>query len=158
MNRANLRRFGRIATLATVAALAGGLTASPAAADQIGLTDGRVYEGRVVHVDVDGVRIDWPEGWVHVRGSNTEPIMRVSAERDAQLIVIGTIIGINSFLVLFFLKTEAGLSIRALGEDSELAEVFGMSPREIKYIIFVGKVIIKWFWELSNLRGILIHS
>jgi phosphomannomutase len=30
--------------------------------------------------DVDGIRIDWPEGWVHVRGSNTEPIMRVFAE------------------------------------------------------------------------------
>ena len=30
--------------------------------------------------DADGVRIDWPEGWVHVRGSNTEPIMRVIAE------------------------------------------------------------------------------
>ncbi len=31
---------------------------------------------------VDGVRIDWPEGWVHVRGSNTEPIMRVIGEAD----------------------------------------------------------------------------
>jgi phosphomannomutase len=30
--------------------------------------------------DVDGVRIDWPEGWVHVRGSNTEPIVRIIAE------------------------------------------------------------------------------
>ncbi|NOX58875.1 MAG: phosphoglucosamine mutase [Planctomycetes bacterium] len=29
---------------------------------------------------IDGVRIDWPEGWVHVRGSNTEPIMRVIGE------------------------------------------------------------------------------
>ena len=28
----------------------------------------------------DGVRVDWPEGWVHVRSSNTEPIMRVFAE------------------------------------------------------------------------------
>jgi phosphomannomutase len=28
----------------------------------------------------DGVRIDWPEGWVHVRPSNTEPIARVIAE------------------------------------------------------------------------------
>lgn len=28
----------------------------------------------------DGVRIDWPEGWVHVRASNTEPVMRVIAE------------------------------------------------------------------------------
>ncbi len=30
--------------------------------------------------DADGIRIDWPEGWVHVRGSNTEPIMRIIAE------------------------------------------------------------------------------
>jgi phosphomannomutase len=28
----------------------------------------------------DGVRIDWPGGWVHVRQSNTEPIARVIAE------------------------------------------------------------------------------
>lgn len=28
----------------------------------------------------DGVRIDFPEGWVHLRGSNTEPIMRLIAE------------------------------------------------------------------------------
>lgn len=28
----------------------------------------------------DGVRIDFPEGWVHLRLSNTEPIMRVIAE------------------------------------------------------------------------------
>ncbi len=32
--------------------------------------------------DADGVRVDWPEGWVHVRGSNTEPILRVIAEAD----------------------------------------------------------------------------
>lgn len=30
--------------------------------------------------DIDGLRIDWPEGWVHVRGSNTEPIIRIIAE------------------------------------------------------------------------------
>lgn len=28
----------------------------------------------------DGVRIDWSDGWVHARPSNTEPIMRVIAE------------------------------------------------------------------------------
>lgn len=28
----------------------------------------------------DGLRIDWPDGWVHVRPSNTEPIARVIAE------------------------------------------------------------------------------
>jgi phosphomannomutase len=32
-------------------------------------------------VDVqDGIRIDWPQAWVHVRPSNTEPIMRIIAE------------------------------------------------------------------------------
>jgi len=30
--------------------------------------------------DIDGIRIDWPRGWVHVRGSNTEPVMRLIAE------------------------------------------------------------------------------
>lgn len=29
---------------------------------------------------VDGVRVDWPDGWVHVRASNTEPIFRLIAE------------------------------------------------------------------------------
>lgn len=34
--------------------------------------------------DADGIRIDWPAGWVHVRASNTEPAYRVIAEaRDA---------------------------------------------------------------------------
>ncbi len=33
---------------------------------------------------IDGVRIDWPEGWVHVRASNTEPIMRVIGESADQ--------------------------------------------------------------------------
>jgi phosphomannomutase len=28
----------------------------------------------------DGIRIDWADGWVHARSSNTEPIMRVIAE------------------------------------------------------------------------------
>lgn len=28
----------------------------------------------------DGIRIDWPDGWVHARASNTEPIMRIIGE------------------------------------------------------------------------------
>src|SRR5690606_14098926 len=28
----------------------------------------------------DGVRIDWPHRWLHVRSSNTEPIVRLIAE------------------------------------------------------------------------------
>jgi phosphomannomutase len=29
---------------------------------------------------LDGLRLDWPNRWVHVRPSNTEPIVRVIAE------------------------------------------------------------------------------
>ncbi len=28
----------------------------------------------------DGIRIDYPEYWVHLRKSNTEPIIRIIAE------------------------------------------------------------------------------
>lgn len=34
---------------------------------------------------VDGVKIIWPEGWVHVRPSNTEPIVRIIAEARTTL-------------------------------------------------------------------------
>jgi phosphomannomutase len=35
--------------------------------------------------DADGLRVDLPEGWIGVRASNTEPIMRIFAEaRDAR--------------------------------------------------------------------------
>lgn len=30
--------------------------------------------------DIDGIKIDWPESWVHLRASNTEPIIRIYAE------------------------------------------------------------------------------
>ena len=44
---------------------------------------------------IDGVKIDFEEGWVHLRKSNTEPIIRIysegkteaEAERYAQLIL-----------------------------------------------------------------------
>ena len=30
--------------------------------------------------DIDGVKIDFPDKWVHLRKSNTEPIIRVYSE------------------------------------------------------------------------------
>ena len=30
----------------------------------------------------DGYRFDFSDGWIHLRGSNTEPIMRIIAEAD----------------------------------------------------------------------------
>ena len=36
--------------------------------------------------DIDGVKIDFNEGWVHLRKSNTEPIIRVYSEaKDEEL-------------------------------------------------------------------------
>jgi len=54
----------------------GGRDAIPAILDRVKQSlrrDGRVSE-------VDGVRIDFAEGWVHLRPSNTEPIVRLIAE------------------------------------------------------------------------------
>jgi phosphomannomutase len=33
---------------------------------------------------IDGVKIDFSEGWVHMRKSNTEPIIRVYSEASSQ--------------------------------------------------------------------------
>jgi phosphomannomutase len=35
--------------------------------------------------DVDGVRVDFNDGWVHLRPSNTEPILRLIAEADSEI-------------------------------------------------------------------------
>ena len=37
------------------------------------------YAGQKIN-DIDGVRVDFEDGWVHVRGSNTEPIIRIIGE------------------------------------------------------------------------------
>ena len=33
---------------------------------------------------IDGVKIDFPDKWVHLRKSNTEPIIRVYSEATTQ--------------------------------------------------------------------------
>lgn len=38
------------------------------------------HYGNYPILTIDGVKIDFPDGWVHLRTSNTEPIMRVYAE------------------------------------------------------------------------------
>jgi phosphomannomutase len=42
----------------------------------------RAYEGRGAQLE-DGVRLEWDDAWIHVRASNTEPILRVIAEAEA---------------------------------------------------------------------------
>ena len=41
------------------------------------------YENEEI-TDIDGVKIDFPDGWVHLRKSNTEPIIRVYAEAHTE--------------------------------------------------------------------------
>jgi phosphomannomutase len=33
--------------------------------------------------DIDGVKIDFPDCWVHLRKSNTEPIIRIYSEASS---------------------------------------------------------------------------
>jgi len=37
------------------------------------------YAGEKI-TDIDGVKVDWDDSWVHLRASNTEPIIRIYAE------------------------------------------------------------------------------
>ena len=55
----------------------------PAGADRdVAAAVRKAFESRpgAAFNDVDGLRVDLPAGWVCVRASNTEPIMRISAE------------------------------------------------------------------------------
>ena len=59
---------------------------SPGAAAQVAAETHKAFTSRAdaQFNTIDGLRIDLPEGWVSVRASNTEPIMRIMAEaRDA---------------------------------------------------------------------------
>ena len=40
----------------------------------------KVYEGRGTLDLRDGLKVDFPDHWIHVRPSNTEPVIRVLAE------------------------------------------------------------------------------
>ncbi|UBM61826.1 phosphoglucosamine mutase [Candidatus Sulfidibacterium hydrothermale] len=39
----------------------------------------KIYTGFPI-IDIDGLKIEFPDGWVHLRTSNTEPILRIYAE------------------------------------------------------------------------------
>ena len=43
----------------------------------------RRYEGEKI-TDIDGVKIDFADKWVHMRKSNTEPVIRIYAEAKSQ--------------------------------------------------------------------------
>jgi phosphomannomutase len=47
---------------------------------------GRIMDhfGSNVASTEDGIYLQWPDSWAHVRASNTEPIMRVIVEAPSQ--------------------------------------------------------------------------
>jgi phosphomannomutase len=47
---------------------------------------------------LDGLRLDWPDRWVHVRPSNTEPIVRVIAEAPKSADAAGLCREVGRFL------------------------------------------------------------
>ena len=46
----------------------------------------------------DGLRLDWPDRWLHVRGSNTEPVVRIIAEAPTKAEARETINEVRSFV------------------------------------------------------------
>jgi len=48
-------------------------------ADQLLASFGEAYAGQNIST-IDGIKVDMPEGWVHLRRSNTEPVIRLYAE------------------------------------------------------------------------------
>jgi phosphomannomutase len=43
-----------------------------------------LYTGKAAINDIDGVKLDFEDRWVHLRKSNTEPIIRVYSEAPTQ--------------------------------------------------------------------------
>jgi phosphomannomutase len=70
-----LPRFSMVKESYPLAASGGGATAISALWDRISAGYPEATVDRR-----DGLRLEWPERWVHVRASNTEPIVRVIAE------------------------------------------------------------------------------
>ncbi len=56
---------------------------------------------------------------------------------DAQLLIIGFAAALALALFAFFRHTRLGIAIRAMGNDSELAEVVGMPARRLRHISFI---------------------
>ena len=50
---------------------------------------------------IDGVKIDFSDGWVHIRKSNTEPIIRIYAEAKTEQRLDQLVKGINDIVKHF---------------------------------------------------------
>jgi phosphomannomutase len=46
----------------------------------------------------DGIKVIWPDKWLHVRGSNTEPILRIIAEARTEQEAMALVSGVTEYL------------------------------------------------------------
>jgi len=46
---------------------------------------------------IDGVKLDFTQGWVHLRRSNTEPIVRVYGEGENEAVITGLIEEVKAY-------------------------------------------------------------
>ncbi len=74
---AELPRYAMVKRTLDLSAV-GGIAAVPGLLRKV--ADAHAAQAAASVSELDGVRIDVPEGWVHFRASNTEPIMRIIAE------------------------------------------------------------------------------
>ncbi len=51
--------------------------------------------------DIDGVKIDWSDSWVHLRASNTEPIIRIYAEARSLQVAIDKVAEIKEKILAY---------------------------------------------------------
>ncbi|MDR2469223.1 MAG: phosphoglucosamine mutase [Tannerella sp.] len=62
--------------------------------------------------DMDGVKVDFPDRWVHLRRSNTEPVVRIYAEAPSQAganLLAGELVG----LMDTFVRPKNGIAVHA---------------------------------------------
>ena len=72
---------------------------TPPSAKQLEDVLGRRFSSQTLDVQ-DGVRVDWPDRWVHVRASNTEPVLRIIAEAGDELTAVKLIEQVQAALNL----------------------------------------------------------
>ena len=57
----------------------------------------RLHRGRPMDL-TDGVKVRWPDRWLHVRGSNTEPVLRIIAEAPTEPEARELVLGVMEYL------------------------------------------------------------
>jgi phosphomannomutase len=55
------------------------------------------YKNQTI-TDIDGIKIDWPDCWLHLRASNTEPIIRIYSEAKTKILAQKKVKDIKEFL------------------------------------------------------------